>query len=1127
MSDDRQLRASDPERSVFVSANAGTGKTKVLIERVLRLLLREEKPDTILCVTFTNAAAAEIQERLNDRLAKWAVMSVEELSSDIKEMTGRQPSQDMLARARRLFAEVIDNDQGPRVETTHSFCQSLLSRFPVEAGVPPQFKLISEEARDRFLQEGFAALFSHTDQNVKDALAELIALTDGQTLMKHVRGFVFFRALSDAAIAHPIGFAPQFEKAMKELSTYGIDDLPSLRAEMVKRLSRHPLAEMAAARPDKMQALITWLGANDEVKARTIESWQYAFLNKDGEIRSKIFLKKHVDAAPDLEEKAIRTAEALIDYQTGINAVITVHRSRALYIVARAVALHYERAKQQAGLLDYDDLIIKADQLLSTSEMMAWVRWKLDYGINHMLVDEAQDTNRAQWALLSSLADEFFTQEKEEEARNRTLFSVGDFKQSIYSFQGAEPHIFLQKETEFDSQAKQGGHLFESISLTRSYRSSKAILDFVNQVMMQENVNGLGGHFDSHEAAYLDKFGLVEIWPITQADAKKQAPPFMDVALPVESQEASIDGADDRLAIKLADHIKAVLDNKADGLEGHHFEPRDIMILVRKRDRFFALLRAALIERAIPVAGADRLHLSRQIEISDLLALADICLLHDDDLQLASLLKSPLIGLDEDDLMHLAMGRPKGQSLFTALKAHGGAPTKLGQAIEQIEHYLSLSVNLSVAGFFETVLAQGGRAAFYRRLGTGVDESLNAFIRQAYDFEAEGGVGLADFVSYSRAYGGEIKRDLGNIVENQVRIMTIHGSKGLQAPIVYLPDTVTGMDQSDPLVRTEKALFWPAEKAFQPALIRAQKKQMADNEAAEHQRLLYVAMTRAASCLFITGWQKSRSSQTKESWFEMIASGASLLACETVIRDGEDEPVLRYCHKGAGAQGNTKAPVKPLSDISNVKTLYPWAFAPPAKEDEPIRPLVPSAMPEKQQAESFSSEAGQTARREGLYMHYLLEELTPLLPEDRQDAARRLAAKAETQFAEIPLARREALSDHMVRFTQDSRYQDLFTTKALVEFQISGIVGKRSVIGQVDRLVIYEDKLWLVDFKSGTAKTDNPPQSYILQLALYADILGQIYQDKQIRADIIWLSNFSTSSLSKAQRQAALQAAQL
>ena len=1127
MSDDRQLRASDPERSVFVSANAGTGKTKVLIERVLRLLLRGEKPDTILCVTFTNAAAAEIQERLNDRLAKWAVMAVEELSSDIKDMTGSLPSQDMLARARRLFAEVIDNDQGPRVETTHSFCQSLLSRFPVEAGVPPQFKLISEDAKDRFLQEGFANLFSYPDKYVKEALDDLIALTDGQTLMKHVRGFVSFRALSDAAIAHPIGFAPQFEEAIKQLSPYGLEDVPALRKEMVARLASHPLAEMAAARPEKMQALVTWLGANDEVKANTIENWQSIFLKKDGEIRSQIFLKQHLEAAPDLDEKAIRTAEALRAYNTDLNALITAHRSRALYIVGRAVALYYERAKQQAALLDYDDLIIKADQLLSTSEMMAWVRWKLDYGINHMLVDEAQDTNRAQWALLSSLADEFFTQEKEDEARNRTLFSVGDFKQSIYSFQGAEPHIFLQKETEFDGQAKQAGHQFESISLTRSYRSSKAILDFVNKVMMQEDVNGLGGQFDSHEAAYLDKFGLVEIWPITQIDDKKEAPPFMDVAMPVESQEASIDGADDMLAIKIANHIKAVLDNKADGLEGHHFEPRDIMILVRKRDRFFALLRAALIERSIPVAGADRLHLSRQIEISDLLALADICLLHDDDLQLASLLKSPLIGLDEDELMHLAMGRPKGQSLFTALKAHGGAPTKLGQAVEQIEHYLNLSVNLSVAGFFETVLAQGGRAAFYRRLGTGVDESLNAFIRQAYDFEAEGGVGLADFVSYSRAYGGEIKRDLGNIVENQVRIMTIHGSKGLQAPIVYLPDTVTGIDQSDPLVRTQEALFWPAEKAFQPALIKAQKEQMAHNEAAEHQRLLYVAMTRAASCLFITGWQKSRSSKNKQSWFDLIKSGAALLDCEELTREGEDTPILRYRHVGAGAKGKSKEPDAPIADLSKVKELYPWAFAPPAKEEEPIRPLVPSAMPEKQQAESFSSEAGQIARREGLYMHYLLEELTPLPADNRQDAARRLAEKAETQFGEIQPSRRGELSDHIVRFTQDSRYQDLFTSDALVEFQISGIVGRRSVVGQIDRLVIYDDKLWLVDFKSGTPKTENPPQSYILQLALYADILGQIYQDKQIQADIIWLSDFSTSSISQTQRRAALQKAHL
>ena len=1126
MSDPRQLLASDPQRSVFVSANAGTGKTKVLIERVLRLLLREELPDTILCVTFTNAAAAEIQERLNDRLAKWAVMSAEDLMADIKEMTGRQPSQEMMARARRLFAEVIDNDQGPRVETTHSFCQSLLSRFPVEAGVPPQFKLISEGARDRFLQEGFASLFSHPDSQVREALSDLVSLTDSQSLMKHMRSFVSFRELSDKAIAQPLGFVPDFEKEMNELSAHKIEDMPALQMAMVDRLSLLPLAELAAARPDKMGELLAWLAADETEKAKNISSWQGCFLTKDGTIKAKIFLKKQLDAQPELEEMAIVVAQALIEHQTELSALMTAHRSRALYVIGRAVALYYEQAKQRAAMLDYDDLIIKADKLLSASEMMAWVRWKLDYGINHMLVDEAQDTNSAQWALLSSLADEFFVQEKEE-ARNRTLFSVGDFKQSIYSFQGAEPLIFLQKEKEFEGQAKEGGHLFSSVSLTRSYRSSKAILDVVNEVMTQDEIDGLGGQFDLHEAAYIDKFGMVEIWPITASEDKKEEPPFIDVPPPIESQEARIEGADALLAQKLANHIHMVLDGTADGLKGQKFESRDIMILVRKRDRFFALLRAALVQRSISVAGADRLHLSRQIEISDLLALADICLLHDDDLQLASLLKSPLIGLDEEGLMHLAMGRAKNQSLFTTLKAHGGAPTELGRAVAKIEHYLRLSVNLSVAGFFETVLAQGGRDAFYKRLGTGVDESLNAFIRQAYDFEAEGGVGLADFVAYSRAYGGEIKRDLGNIVENQVRIMTIHGSKGLQAPIIYLPDTVTGIEPSEQLVRKNKALFWPADTHFLPPLIKTEKEQMAANEAAEHQRLLYVAMTRAASCLFITGWQKSRSSKTKQSWFTLINDGIGKLPFEEINQDGDADPILRYRHEGKQAAFSSPIVGSESADLSQVPHLYPWAFQAPRPDEEPIRPLVPSAMPEKQKAEGFSSPNAKNALIEGLYQHYLLEELTPIAASERQDAAERLAMRSATQFGEIDEKRRIELADHMVALTKDSRYEDLFTPHALIEFQISGIVGTRSVIGQIDRLVIYDDRLWLVDFKSGMPKTDNPPQSYILQLALYADILSQIYPDKPIQADIIWLADFSATSLSAEQRQTALQSAQL
>ena len=1116
MTDPRQIQASDPQRSVFVSANAGTGKTKVLIERVLRLLLSDITPDSILCVTFTNAAAAEIEERLNQKLASWAIMSSQDLQDDMRAMTGGQPTQDMLLRARRLFAEVIDNDQGPKVETTHSFCQSLLSRFPVEAGVPPHFKLVSDAQKQSLLKECYSALFTDPSQTVQQALSDLIGLTDSQTLFTYITSFIDFRPLSDAAIAMPLGFVPAFEEEMQQISPYHLGELAELTLSMVDQLHHYPLKMLFEARADKCEPLGRWLALPDKEAQAEALHWVIGLFTTQKATPKSVFVKAQLTEQPELAEYQARISEILCQYMKEKTALLTVHRSRALYRVGQAVAISYEQAKNRAGLLDYDDLIIKADRLLSSAEMRAWVRWKLDHGITHILVDEAQDTNPAQWQLLSSLAEEFFAEEAEEGA-HRTLFSVGDFKQSIYSFQGANPHIFLQKGSEFEAQAKRSLHHFDKVTLARSYRSSKAILDFVNHVLDQEAVSGLGGAFDTHEAAFLDKFGHVGLWPLSDAVSGDDDPPYIAVPTPIEQAPQSEAGADALLAERIAGHMAQLIAGTAKDVPGRRYEPRDMMVLVRKRDRFFALLRGALIRHNIPVSGADRLYLSRQIEISDLLALGDVCLLQEDDLQLAALLKSPLFGLSEDEVMSLAMRRPAGQSLFAALKVKAGSDSIYSQAGAQLETYLSLSTSLGPAAFFEVVLAKGGRDAFYRRLGTGVDESFNAFIRQAYDFEAEGGVGLSAFLAHSRTYGGEIKRDLGNMTENEVRILTIHGAKGLQAPVVYLPDTIAGMDPPDPLVKSKSALFWPDDSALLPPVIAEQKDAMAEERAAEQQRLLYVALTRAAECLFITGWNKKRSKKQADNWYELCQRGMTSLGA---VADADGGYTLT--HQGATAtalSGLTQADDRPVIDV---EAAYPWAFSQPPEEEQPVRPLVPSQPPEKQQPQSVATTSGQLARQEGIFVHYLLDIVGGLPAESRADGLERVARQASAQFPLMVEERRLSLASHLVRFMAQAEFAPLFSDKALSEFQISGVVGTKTVIGQIDKVVLDDDVIWLVDFKSGRPQGHNPPASYVTQMALYHALLSQIYPDRLVRASLIWVQDFAVTDISAEQMTDAL-----
>ena len=1117
MTSELQRLAASPDRSVFVSANAGTGKTKVLIERVLRLLLHGEVPDTILCVTFTNAAAAEIKERLQVKLAQWAVIPREELTKDIKNITGHLPAQNTINVARRLFAQVIDNDSGPRVETTHSFSQSLLMRFPVEANLPPHFQLISDAQKETLLRSAFMASFSAPDKELKEALSFLVGVSDHETLLKHVKSFVLHRKLSDKAISMPLGFLPQFEAAMSEMNPHGTD-IHKIKLSFTERLSGLAYRELQDACPDKMVDFISWHSCTSDQKAEQLDDLCSSFLTKEGQPSKRFVTKKIAAANPAIEDMFHRIAVCLIDYKKAMSACESERLSRALYVVGRYVATAYARSKLQQAVLDYDDLIIKAHSLLSSSDAMAWVRWKLDFGIHHILVDEAQDTNPAQWELLTQLVDEFFAMEADAE-NYRTLFSVGDFKQSIYSFQGANPHIFIQKGEAFSKQARLGNHIFEDVALSESFRSSKAVLETVNAVMSLDEVEGLGGAYQNHNAFFQKKFGLVELWPITKDEKATNTLPYFDVPDFVGDDQNPHLGAQSQLAETIALHIKSVIDGTADGLHGRSYQPGDILILVNRRNSIYALIRSALLRHNIPVAGADRMRLNRQIEIQDLLALGDVCLLPDDDLQLAVLLRSPLIGLDEASLETLASGRHKGQSLIASLKGYAGSACLIGEAVKQIEYYFDLATSLSPSAFFETILAKGGREAFYERLGVGVDETLKAFINQAYEFEQQGGLGLANFLSHQRNNDIEIKRDFGDSKTNEIRIMTIHGSKGLEAPVVYVPDIVKGIEPPATLISTENALYWPSNSTFMPDNVKEQKQASKMARAAEHQRLLYVAMTRASECLFLSGFEKSRQSIEGVSWDILISKGFQSLGVQP-----DDKGVYRYSYRGDDGQehkvaDNTKDTQQITSDI---KERLSWAFVPPPQEAKPIRPLVPSDAVAQEAPEPLSNSKRQIALLEGQFQHELLDILSNHPTETRPEIAQRFVETAGARYTSLAKNRLSELAQSIISFMARDDIADLFSDDALSEFGISGIVGSRPVVGQIDRFLVRDDEVWIVDFKSGTPKSTDVPKSYILQMALYSALLGDIYPDHKISADIIWLRDASRSRITDAMMNQAL-----
>ena len=1121
-----QIAASDPVRSVFVSANAGTGKTQVLTMRVLRLLLSGVAPQTILCVTYTKAAAAEMKSRLYDQLANWAICDQTDLLDQLKKLGEDRPTQDQIRTARSLFAHILDHEDGPRIETVHSFCQAVLKRFPVEADVPPDFQLLSELDGERLLTEVFFTLLEQAgqiqDNQLADALSVLTRQTDETQAIKHIKTHMRNRDRLHKLATDPAGLRAYERELCDALDIDADLDLGAAEQELCAEISQMPLTRIATAllKGSKVQAgrgqkLQDWCQQNEAQQTSDLDSLWAIFTTGTG-ARQKKMTDKEVDKHdPDCARLQNVLADRPAAHFSVKSAVRCVQLSRCLARVSVAVYRQFQARKFAAGMLDYEDLIFFTKHLLEQDQMMAWVRWKLDQGINHLLIDEAQDTSPAQWSLLNKLSEPFF--DGDEDAPARTVFAVGDFKQSIYSFQGADPQTFSDSKDLLTARASAVRKAFDEIDFTLSFRSSQAVLSLVDSVMTADEISGLGtSSYQRHDVFRIGMAGLVEVWPVRTGTNRASLPMF-DAPDLLEGEDSDARHAKDVVA-----HIKALLEGKETDLLGRAIRPQDILILLRRRDSFFALLRAELERANIPVAGADRIVLNNQIEILDLLALGDVCLLPDDDLQLACLLKSPLVGLDEDDLFSLATGRGNA-TLFEALNRAARTSARLSAVAEQLARWLALADQLPVFEFFSVVLTEGGRRAFHRRLGPAVDDSLNAFLLQARDHGQQGQAGLSHFLNVFRQGGSEIKRDMDMHEGGQVRVMSVHGAKGLEAPVVYLPDMLRASQPSDSLVRASGGLYWPSGQAAPLEQIEQMKQANKQVRLEEDSRLLYVALTRARQALFVSGWERPRRRMLEDSWYDLISrrlkncDGAyqtedNIWRLETPARDKAEEEDQQH-----------RLPESPLLPPS-------WYDNPPPTEPAPAYPLVPSDLGAADQAVAFTREDRQTALLRGRFVHKLFEVLPSLPKEAWPQAVEKIAASFCVGLPDHTYRRMlsEVLTDTLTKQTTtviaDTRLADLFGSQALAETSLSGIVRDRVVQGQIDRLVIRDNDILLADFKTGSPPTgpDDIPARYIRQMAVYADLLQQIYPDKTIICWLVFTQDAGIFSITEQARAAAL-----
>jgi ATP-dependent helicase/nuclease subunit A len=1113
-----QRAASDPAVSAFVAASAGSGKTKLLTDRLLRLMLAGTRPERILCLTYTKAAAAEMTIRLNRRLGEWVAMPAQKLDAELQSLA-IQPTAETRIQARKLFADVLDISGGMRIGTIHAFCQSLLRRFPLEAGLSPHFMLEDEvdaAARLRESREQTLAAPAHRDAifalaaeaNEQDFAKLTASLTSGENDLHgllHKFTLDGIRAMQSAAL----NAGDQHHEEI-------------LRAATVWEREQHLRTVLSRIAGDgtptgRSWALngLDWLAREAEHRFLTWVEWVESHFIKSGERRKmtrlmgKALAAEHdvLHAEIDLEHERI---EAIEEKRTA--AKLAALNAQLLSLVAPILNQDSD-AKRERANVSYGDLIAMTGELLKDPGA-AWVLYKLDGGIEHLLLDEVQDTAPAQWKIAEAIADEFFSG-LGASTEPRSIFAVGDPKQSIFSFQGADLISFEAYRDKFRNRVIGAGENWLDGELSVSFRSTAPILNLVDAVfsagLAQPGV--AEGAALTHGVSRQGQAGSVTLWPLTEAEAAPDLP-----AWAVPDDYASELSAKSALAGQLAHYIKTRLDAEQNlPSRARAVTPGDFLILVRHRDELVTAITRALKEQKIPVAGLDRIVLTEQQAVSDLLALCDCLLLPEDDLAFAQYLASPLGGLDDASLMELAVGRTGSLSAALAIN-HKKRPDWSG-AFEFFKALRSRADFIPPYALLAEALGPlGGRAKLLQRLGAEAAEPIDELLAEALAFARREPGSLQNFLFFLRQSGAQIKRE-AEASGDVVRIMTVHGAKGLQAPIVILPDTTSTPNPRETLFwlrppqekNTSVPIFCPR-KDLRSQAVREAVQQNKTAQMEEQNRLLYVALTRAEDELIVCG-AKPKRTPPEHCWYESVAQGFSHLGI-AVAADG----------KRIFAIPQTAQPDRiQLASTVAATALIPawagqapdWRAVPPAVETTRPEPLAPSrnteddarlAVTASPLGENLANlrQARAAALAKGRMVHALLQHLPEVAPPERATAAADYIARTAP---ELSVAARGGINDSVLKILEDPELKPLFAPGSRAEAPITGVVGDVEIGGLIDRLAVGRSKILAADYKTDRQPPESPdaiPPPYLRQLAAYRALLAQIYPAHHIQCILIW-----------------------
>lgn len=1133
-SDDAQARAANPRISAFVTANAGSGKTKTLIDRVARLLLAGAAPDEILCVTYTKAAAAEMQTRLFDLLGDWSVLDDERLGRELSKLEDRKVGDyhpDALSAARALFARALETPGGLKIQTLHAFCEKLLKRFPLEAGVSPGFEVLDDLGASLLKRNARTAVARRALDPEGGRIAEAYARLSVD--LDHGR----FEDLFDSFAV----LAGELSAWLEEVERGG-----GVEAAVWTGLtgSAEPLeAGAISARmqeggpsPEVWLAIAEGLeGKNASQGARTLAELLKAhggapsFQDLLGVLFTQKFTpkpgvggQKALSKAPDLRRHLDDELERLQGLEAKRKQALAGQKTLDVLLLARAWLAAYTIEKQLSGKLDFGDLIDRTLDLTGKSGMAAWVLYKLDQKLAHVLVDEAQDTSPAQWSILNQLTGEFFAGAGRPGAGgplSRSLFVVGDEKQSIYSFQGASPDRMEAEFQAYRRRAEAVGAAFERIELKVSWRSTQDVLGFVDGVFdAAESRQALLGGRDGdirHEAQRKDR-GCIDLWDLVPPPEKEEREAWTD---PPDS--LAINSSTRVLAARIAAEIRRIVDaGEAVGKKGEEgVRPAhwgDFIVLVRRRGALFDEILLELKRQGVPVGGADRLKLADHILFEDLRALVRFVLFPADDLTLAALLRSPFCDVSDQGLYDLAHGRGNA-SLWETLvgRVSGAAPGQARPDWAQAQAFLASAIAAASQAPYDFIVGQlestapcgrTHRQRLLTRLGREAEEALGVFLEKTLELETAGARNLETFAADLDRLDVDVKREMDAEAAQEVRVMTAHGAKGLEAPIIFLPDMTFNNSSSSGLARTGEGTFiWLGAKEDDCPAQGAAREALKAEEANELQRLLYVGLTRARDRLVLCGVLPGRSkAESLKGWWGAVRGvfdGPLKDKVRRVEREG-------YGFRRFGADPTRLPPAK--GPVETAPHPAPAWLSGPAKAEPLARLASPSDLGDAAPAPVVSPLAGGPGLgrfRRGELIHRLLQVLPDLSQDARADAARRLLAKeaglTESQVEEMATAALGVLEHPHFAF--------LFGPGSRAEAAIVGGAGRLPpglrISGRIDRLVVRPDEVLFADFKTNRpapASIEAADPAYLRQLAMYWAVLSELYPGRPVRAALVW-----------------------